>query len=211
MGERVYELLILALLLRRPRHGYRIARIINEQIGPYAKLSSGRLYPLLKRMESDGLIEPVTPTTTEPRSDREARAFAITERGCRRFVELMLDTSSNPGDYQRLFWHKSNYLDLLEPAQRLELLEHYIIYCQTNLFHLKTVEKRLRDQVYELSADEQQLRGQAIVPPVMSPQHRHAVLDGLGHRTDLWKLELARAQRLCQEEVAHQKADSVRR
>jgi hypothetical protein len=39
----MYELVILAQLMAYPAHGYLIAKIINDN----ARLSSGRLYPLL--------------------------------------------------------------------------------------------------------------------------------------------------------------------
>jgi len=50
----VYELIILGLLMRWPMHGYLIAGIIDDIIGPHAKISHGRLYPLLGRMEGGG-------------------------------------------------------------------------------------------------------------------------------------------------------------
>ena len=53
----MYELIILSLLMRWNAHGYLIASIINDMIGPYAKVSNGRLYPLLAKLEEQGLIE----------------------------------------------------------------------------------------------------------------------------------------------------------
>lgn len=52
----MYELIILSLLMRSPSHVYLIVKITNDQIGPWAKISSGTLYPLLTRMEQVGLI-----------------------------------------------------------------------------------------------------------------------------------------------------------
>ncbi len=37
----LYELIILAQLMRQPAHGYLIAKIINDMIGPYAHVSNG--------------------------------------------------------------------------------------------------------------------------------------------------------------------------
>src|SRR5215472_4008569 len=54
----MYELVILGFLMRMPYHGYLIAKIINDMIGPFARLSNGRLYPLLAKLEQEGLISP---------------------------------------------------------------------------------------------------------------------------------------------------------
>ncbi len=55
----MYELIILSQLMVQPAHGYMIAKIINDMIGPYARISNGRLYPLLSKLEKSGLIDPV--------------------------------------------------------------------------------------------------------------------------------------------------------
>lgn len=128
----MYEMIVLALLMRGPKSGYLIAKIINDMIGPYARLSNGRLYPLLNKLEAAGLI-----AISERESMQRSRTYEITSTGETRFHELMMDTVSNPGDYQRIFWFKLPYLDYLEPAERLYLLDHYINYCQTHLFHVR--------------------------------------------------------------------------
>jgi DNA-binding PadR family transcriptional regulator len=46
----MYELIILALLMRFPLNRYQLAKIVNEKLGPYAKLSNGTLYPLLAKL-----------------------------------------------------------------------------------------------------------------------------------------------------------------
>ena len=55
----MYELIILSLLMRWPMHGYLIAKVTNDQIGPWAKLSSGTMYTILARLEAENLIEAV--------------------------------------------------------------------------------------------------------------------------------------------------------
>ena len=54
--RKMYELIILSILIREKAHGYLIASIINDIIGPYARISNGRLYPLLARLEELGMI-----------------------------------------------------------------------------------------------------------------------------------------------------------
>src|SRR5262245_43653815 len=51
------EMLILALIEDRPRHGYEIARLIEERSGGALQWRPASLYPLLYRMEKRGLIK----------------------------------------------------------------------------------------------------------------------------------------------------------
>ena len=131
----MYELIILSHLVRRPSHGYLIAKIINDIIGPYAKISNGRFYPLLAKLEREGYIETHSEPAHEQHGDRHARQYTITVKGRQRQHELMMDTSSNPGEYSRLFLQKVFSFDLLEPEERLYLIDHYINYCQAHVLH----------------------------------------------------------------------------
>src|SRR5690349_19473310 len=134
----MYELIILSLLMRFPMHGYLIAKITNDTIGPWARVSNGTLYPLLSRLEQTGLLTRAEDETDTVQTERTTRTFMITEEGRKRFYKLMLDTSSNIGDYQRHFHQKVSSLDLLPYRERLHLLNHYINYCQTCILHIKT-------------------------------------------------------------------------
>ena len=66
----MYELMILSILMRGTAHGYLIASIINDIIGPYARLSNGRLYPLLSKLEDLGMIVAVDKTGKNVKGDR---------------------------------------------------------------------------------------------------------------------------------------------
>lgn len=146
----MYELIILSLLMRWPMHGYLIVKVTNDQIGPWAKMSSGTLYTILNRLEQTGLIA-VMPQESGPnssRGDRHTRTFMITDEGRKRFHQLMMDTSSNLGDYQKFFYCKMGYFDLLRPNERLLLMNHYANYCQTTVLHTQTERESL---IHELA------------------------------------------------------------
>src|ERR1700676_2694427 len=128
----MYEFIILSQLMLGSRHGYLIAKIINDIIGPYARLSSGRLYPLLTKMEKNGLIEADGAGTKKLQSDHQSRAYKITGAGRMRFYVLMKDTSLSPGEYQKLFAHKVGSFSLIAPLERIALIDHYIHYCQAH-------------------------------------------------------------------------------
>jgi DNA-binding PadR family transcriptional regulator len=145
----MYEFIILALLMRSPMHGYLIARIASDQIGPWAKISSGTLYTILAKLERVGLITLLSPQEPE-QGGRQSRTYAITDAGRQRFHQLMLDTSSNLGEYQRWFYFKLVYFDLIRPEERMLLWNHYLTYCQTSALYLQSEAEALR---HELSGE----------------------------------------------------------
>jgi DNA-binding PadR family transcriptional regulator len=176
----MYELVILGFLMRRPHHGYLISKIINDMIGPFARLSNGRLYPLLAKLEQEGLIAVVETQAEASATDRQHRSFQITDAGRTRFYELMMDTTSNPGDYQRIFWFKLANLHWLEPVDRLYLLDHYISFCQTHVFHLAN--------------ERRDLEKKATAIYIMSDEQLEATLDTMRHLQAQWQLELDSAR-----------------
>ncbi|HLI07702.1 MAG TPA: PadR family transcriptional regulator [Ktedonobacteraceae bacterium] len=182
----MYELIILGLLMRFPAHGYFIANVINDMIGPYARLSNGRLYPLLAKLEQEGLIVGSTSTEETPRGERQQRSYEITDAGRERFHKLMIDTTSNPGEYQKLFLHKVPLLHLVKHSERLYLLDHYLNYCQAHILHLM--------------AESEYLASRANAPVSLS--QLETILDVMQHRIDEWRLELEWAGQLREKELA---------
>lgn len=146
----MYELIILSLLMRFPLHGYLMMKITNDQIGPWAKISSGTLSTILNKLEQAGLIAVLPQDSHAANGDRRARTYTITEEGRKRFHDLMMDTSSNLGDYSKFFHHKMTYFDLLRPAERLLLINHYMNYCQATVLH---IQGEMDSLVYELADD----------------------------------------------------------
>src|SRR5260370_23423327 len=125
----MYELIILSLVMSAPVDGYLIVKVMNDIVGPYTKLSHGRLYPLLAKLEEDGLIVASSEPAKERAGGRNLRRFQITEKGRRLFHEVMMDTTSNPAEYQKLLLHKVQAMQHLQPAERLVLLDHYVNVC----------------------------------------------------------------------------------
>ena len=131
----MYELIILSLLMRGATHGYVIAGVINDVIGPFARASNGRIYPLLTKLEEDGLVTVHEEATSE--GGRTSRAFRITERGRVRFRQLMLDTTPGPREYRDLFAFKVTAFAELTRADRVVLLQHYVDFAQAHVRHLE--------------------------------------------------------------------------
>jgi DNA-binding PadR family transcriptional regulator len=176
--------------MRAPAHGYLVAHIINDIIGPYARMSNGRLYPLLARLEESGLIEVDEEAAREQHGERTSRSYRITETGRKRFHILMMDTTSNPGEYQRIFLQKVPMLHFLEVSERLYLLDHYVNYCQAHILHLTAEREDLaRGNYHHYRGDEWGLQ---------------ATLDVMKHMTDQWRLKVTWAQRLRAREQVRQ-------
>lgn len=167
----LYELIILARLMRGPAHGYLMAKIINDVIGPFAKLSNGRFYPLLAKLEREGLIAVVP---AEPNPERNTRRFTITDAGRTRFRRLMLDISVSPGDHQRVFLFKITAFDLLDSRERLHVIDHYLHYCDAHVMHTN------------LECDELDRHAQE---GVLLPVEREAIQEVIRHLNRQWSQE----------------------
>jgi DNA-binding PadR family transcriptional regulator len=129
----MYELLVLALLMHWPLYAYLIAEIANHILGPWEHISRGTLSSLLTKLEQAGLIAPADPAQVPFSTDRPSRVFALTPAGRERFYQLMMDTTSNQGTYQRLFRIKALHLEYISPEDQLSLVDHYLSYCQMGL------------------------------------------------------------------------------
>lgn len=186
----MYELVILAQLMAYPAHGYLIAKIINDMIGPYARLSSGRLYPLLAKLEQNGLITVDTETQSGQRGERHLRIYKITEAGRQRFYLLMRDTSSNLGDYHELFHIKVTAFEFISSIERLHLIDHYIHYCQAHIHHLHSE----IDAMWRDSQNYPQL--------VASPYRVQCIINSMEHATARWQLEQDWARSLHERELS---------
>jgi DNA-binding PadR family transcriptional regulator len=184
----MYELIILSLLMREPTHGYLISKIINDIIGPIAKVSHGWLYPRLAKLEQEGLIVASLESAEEKQGERQLRTYQITEDGRKRFHQLMLDTTSNPGEYSKFFWQKVSFLEYLHPAERLHLIDHYINYCRTHILHLKAQAKNLVEGEVQYYA--------------MNITQLEATLHILRRSTSHWQVDLDYASSLREKEMA---------
>ena len=72
------ELLLLACLEGRPRHGYEVAKTIADQSGGAIKFNVASLYGLLYRLESRGWIRG---RWLEAPNARRRRAYTLTAAG----------------------------------------------------------------------------------------------------------------------------------
>ena len=74
------ELLVLAALEGRSRHGYEIAKLIDERSGGMLRFHVASLYPMLYRMERRGWIDGAW---VEKAGQRRRRFYRLTPAGRR--------------------------------------------------------------------------------------------------------------------------------
>lgn len=72
------EMLVLAMLEDRPRHGYDIAKVIETRSGGAITFQAASLYPILYRLEKRGLIEG---RWVEKAGERRRRFYTLTAAG----------------------------------------------------------------------------------------------------------------------------------
>jgi PadR family transcriptional regulator PadR len=74
------EIMILALLEERDRHGYELARLIDRRSGGALTLHVASLYPILYRLERRGLIQG---RWIEKSGERRRRFYRLTSDGAK--------------------------------------------------------------------------------------------------------------------------------
>ncbi|AFA75916.1 transcriptional regulator, PadR family [Gordonia polyisoprenivorans VH2] len=72
-------------------HGYELRKRLTGLLGAFRAFSYGSLYPTLRRMQTDGLIDETSaPSGVKVRRGR--RVYQLTDAGRERFTELVADT-----------------------------------------------------------------------------------------------------------------------
>ena len=71
-------LLILAVLSEEPMYGYQISQELGQRSGGYFDMKEGLLYPLLHRMQREGLV---SSNWQEADGARRRKYYAITKAG----------------------------------------------------------------------------------------------------------------------------------
>jgi len=109
---------VLGLLSMRPRSGYDIKAVVDRSTRFFWAASYGQIYPELRRLEREGLIE----GADEPNGARSRRVYRITAAGRKALEEWLLGSTVTielrDESLLRLF-----FADALPRAQALQLLE----------------------------------------------------------------------------------------
>ncbi len=142
------DLAILGLLSEQELHGYEIRRRLRDELGLFANISFGSLYPALSRLEKSGAVTvtetsalsatplPATGSLSGERaglrarrasparaSRRSRKVYRITDAGRTLFEQLLSADEPAGTDDARSFGLRLAFARYLAPQSRLALLE----------------------------------------------------------------------------------------
>ena len=109
---------LLGLVALGPRTGYEIKRVVDRSIRHFWAASYGQIYPELRRLEEDGLIE----GENAPRGGRGRRVYKLTKAGREALTEWLLGSTLTI-EYRDESLLRLFFADALPREQALMLLE----------------------------------------------------------------------------------------
>lgn len=133
---------VLGFLIDQPMHGYELKRALSPALPPGRRINDGVLYPLLKRMETEGLIHK---RIERGGKSPDRHVFHSTEHGQRVFDEWLrgADEESDEVTYDFLLGHpflmKCLFFSALTPAQRSAKLEAQLSDSQEKLATFESI------------------------------------------------------------------------
>jgi len=144
----VLDLAILGLLFEQEMHGYEIRRRLRDELGLFANISFGSLYPALSRLERSGAVTVTASGGTAPApipstgslsgeraglrarrsgatlgTKRSRKVYRITDPGRVLFEQLLEGEEPAGADDARSFGLRLAFARHLAPSARLALLE----------------------------------------------------------------------------------------
>ena len=118
------EIALLGLLMKGPKHGYEMKKILEEEIAQFLDLSSGSVYYTLKGLEGKSLV---SKTVGQAGRRPEKYIYEITEQGKKEFRQLL----------------SRNFLVLQRPFLNIDLSLYFLEFLDSSEVREK-IEKRLR-------------------------------------------------------------------
>ena len=95
----VLELAVLGSLRETPMHGYELRKRLNSLLGAFRAFGYGSLYPCLKEMLRQGLIEETLPGTVKALAGRRSKiVYRLTADGKERLENLL--TQAGPAAWE---------------------------------------------------------------------------------------------------------------
>jgi len=120
---------LLALLTARPLSAYDISKQFSTSVGFVWYAPDSQIYPHMRRMEDEGLVE-ATELASEGR--RIKREYRITEEGVRQFRDWI----NSPAGYQRerdVHHLRAAYLEWAKPEEARKHMERHIEFHQEQI------------------------------------------------------------------------------
>ncbi|MBW2236766.1 MAG: PadR family transcriptional regulator [Deltaproteobacteria bacterium] len=108
---------ILGILDYREMHGYQLKRVLDEGISTFWPVNLAAIYPSLRKLEEEGLVQGRREPSAEGRPDR--KVYTITNAGCeelalwRRVAPDGVPSVRNPLYLKLLFAHEEDFGEAL--------------------------------------------------------------------------------------------------
>ncbi len=83
LARNCHEALLLALLAGGPHHGYQLALELEQRSGGAFRFNHGTLYPILHKLEQEGLIQG---DWLDEETKRKRKRYSLTAAGRRRLA-----------------------------------------------------------------------------------------------------------------------------
>jgi len=115
------ELFILGELMEEPQSGYFLRNALQVSLGHHRKVSYGVIYPLLEKLEKDGLVE----VTSVGSDGKNKKVATITEKGKKRFFELMKMPVPNGAHNADIYIIKLDVMQHLTLDEQIQLLDQF--------------------------------------------------------------------------------------
>ena len=137
---------VLGFLIDQPMHGYALKRALSPALPPQQQMNDGILYPLLNRLETDGLVRK---RVERGRGGRARHVFHPTAKGRRAFERWLggPDDERDEVTYDFLLGHpfltKCLFFSSLTPAQVRAKLADQLADCAEKLATFEAIRARM--------------------------------------------------------------------
>ena len=128
----VTDIVILALLSNKPKHGYEIKKDVGRILERETKLNNNLLYPALRRLEKTGAV---VSEIMEQKDMPNKRVYNITQSGKELFKALLNSFSETDMVKEEEFLVRLAFFDDLDVPGRSRLLEMRLSELRKRLEH----------------------------------------------------------------------------
>jgi len=134
--------IILGLLQERPKTGYELKQEFDTSLGFFSGASFGSIYPILKRLEQQGLVR-MKIQVQDGKPNR--KIYSVTAKGRKAFAEALGETLSIT-PYRNDLLKRLFFFSHLTPDQRMKIVSEYLEYLNGKAELLASLEPLVREK-----------------------------------------------------------------
>ncbi len=132
------EIVILAMLMPGPRHGYEIKKDVDRALGGMVALNNKTLYLALKRFEEMGAV---TRQVIVQEGKPNRHIYELTERGIEVLQASLRDFGPEQAGVDAEFFTRVSFFDFLEVPEQETILRSRLAYLQRGLEYLNSLQE----------------------------------------------------------------------